>query len=105
MARPRVASLALVLRPNPGLAVTAKDAQVAAGGATAVLVQASEPDVAYQLQAAGVALGRPQSGNGGSLSLPTGPLAASTLFSVIATRAGDARSTTPLAASVSVSVV
>jgi hypothetical protein len=101
----RVLQLSLAVRPDTRLAVSAADAQVRANDATRIIVQGSEPDVSYQLVAAGQAVGAPLPGNGGDLALPTGPISAGTDFAVAATRGGDARSTTLLAATASVTLL
>jgi hypothetical protein len=59
------------------------------GTGTNVTVSLSESGVNYQLRNAlgNVNIGTPVSGNGGSIDLPTGNLAASTTFNVLATNA------------------
>ena len=100
----RLLRLALVLRPDTSLAVSVRDAQVSAGAATQVLIQASEPDVRYQLMVGDSLIGGAVAGNGGELALDTGPVSAATGFQVNAIRGGEVRSSVRLAASISVAL-
>lgn len=102
LALTRVIRFAVAVRPDPGLALAARDAAVTAGAGTVIVVAASEPDVVYQLTAGGSTVGKPRPGNGGPLELPTGPITAPTTFAVGAVRAGDPRCTATLAATVNV---
>lgn len=76
--------------PRADLALSVQPAAVAAGEAASVVVAGSEPGVVYQLLAgddvSAAPLGAPLTGDGGDLSLPTGPLAADTRLRVLARR-------------------
>jgi hypothetical protein len=78
--------LPVAVRPSAGLTVQARDATVASGGSTAILVQASEVGVGYQVMAGTTAVGAVVPAIGATLSLPVGPITATTTFSVVATR-------------------
>jgi len=82
----RCVRLSVAVRPDPSLAVRARDAEVPAGAAAAILVDASEPNVTYQLVAGGTPIGSALPGTGSTLVLPVGPLSATTTFSVTAVR-------------------
>lgn len=87
----RVFSLAVRVRPDPGLTLALRSESVAAGAGTELLVQASQEGVLYQLLAGKAAVGAALAGTGAEIALPTGPIEADTVFSVMATRADDAR--------------
>ncbi|MEP6734597.1 MAG: gliding motility-associated C-terminal domain-containing protein [Chryseolinea sp.] len=72
---------------NSALTVSASAASICAGSGTFVQVQASENGVSYQLRddATDAAIGSPFAGNGATINLPTGNLAATTTFNIIAT--------------------
>ena len=100
----RRARLPVALRPNPGLAVHAQDATVVTGTATIVLIDASQAGVAYQLKAGANPVGAAVTGTGGTISLPTGAIAAATTFSVAATRLDTANACATLAQTAAVAV-
>jgi hypothetical protein len=83
----RVVAVAIAVRPDPGLPVSVNASSVAAGEATSIQVGRSQPGVRYQLFAAATPVGVALEGNGGTLALPSGPIAAPTTFSVRARRA------------------
>ncbi|WP_157495000.1 hypothetical protein, partial [Flavobacterium sp. KJJ] len=71
---------------------------VCAGSGTNVTVALSEVGVSYQLRnASNVAIGTAVAGTGGTINLPTGNLAATTTFNVLATSCGNSvqMTTTP----------
>jgi gliding motility-associated-like protein len=73
--------------PSIGLAVTASINPVCSGGSSSIDVAASELGVSYQLRdASNILIGSAVVGTGASISLPTGALAATTTFNVLATR-------------------
>jgi gliding motility-associated-like protein len=73
--------------PSIGLAVTASVSPVCSGGSSSINVAASELGVSYQLRdASNILIGSAVVGTGASISLPTGTLAATTTFNVLATR-------------------
>jgi hypothetical protein len=78
--------LSVAVRPDPSLAVRARDSAVPANTATAILVDASEPGISYQVVAGGAPVGSAVPGTGATLALPVGPIAATTTFSVLAAR-------------------
>jgi len=96
--------LNVAVRPDPALTVRAKDAAVAANGSTAILVDGSEPGMSYQVMAGLAAVGAAQPGTGATLALPVGPLAATTTFSVTATRLQAPAATLTLSATATVKV-
>lgn len=75
--------------PNGGLAVGAAASAVCSGQSTTVTVASSEPAVTYQLRRSpdNSNVGGPVVGTGGTIALPTGTLATTTTFNVLATRA------------------
>jgi hypothetical protein len=82
----RVVSRRLLVRPNPGLAVTPLPAAVDYGTATQIRVASSQNGVSYRLDSEGTAVGSAVAGNRGDITLPTAPLTENTTFSVRATR-------------------
>ncbi len=78
--------LNVAVRPDPALAVHAQSDTVAPNSSTVILIDASEPGVSYQLMAGSTSVGAAQPGTGATLSLPVGPLTATTTFSVTAAR-------------------
>jgi hypothetical protein len=86
-----VLRLAVRVRPNAALAVTAKPDTVSKGGAAEIVVGASQPGVNYRLMAGSAPVGEALAGTGADLALPSGPIAADTTFSVTATRADNAQ--------------
>jgi len=82
------------LRPSAGVTLQAALSVVPQGGSTAILVLGSEAGMMYQAIAGANPASPALPGNGSTLALPVGPLTATTIFSVVASRA------TPPAASV-----
>jgi len=78
--------LSVAVGPNPKLTVRPRDDAVAAGAEGTVLVEASQPDVAYRLMAGAAPVGAAVKGTGATLFLSAGPITAATTFSVTATR-------------------
>jgi gliding motility-associated-like protein len=74
--------------PAVGLGVTASISPVCAGGSSSVNVAGSQVGVSYQLRnnSDNSLVGSAIAGTGASISLPTGVLAATTTFNVLATR-------------------
>ncbi|MBX2898529.1 MAG: gliding motility-associated C-terminal domain-containing protein [Cyclobacteriaceae bacterium] len=74
--------------PANSLSVTATISTVCAGGSSNIQVAASESGVSYQLRnnADNSTIGVPVTGTGGTIALPTGPLATTTSFNVLATQ-------------------
>lgn len=75
--------------PEAGLSVGAGADVLCSGDSTDITVAGSEIGVNYQLRAlpGNVNVGDPVAGTGETISLPTGPLTATTTFSVLAVRA------------------
>ena len=96
--------LPIAVRPNPRLSVRAQDATVTAGSATVILVDASQPGVSYQLRAGTATLGTAANGTGGTVSLPTGPIAAATTFAVAAARIDNAGANVTLTQTAAVAI-
>jgi gliding motility-associated-like protein len=73
--------------PNPALTVTGPVATLCTGGNASILVNNSEAGVNYQLRndADDSNIGAPVTGTGGIIALPTGALASTTTFNVLAT--------------------
>jgi hypothetical protein len=94
----------VTVRPDPALTVRAKDAAVAPNTSTAILVDGSEPGMSYQVMAGSTAVGAAQPGTGATLTLPVGPLAATTTFSVTATRLQTPAATLTLSTTATVKV-
>ncbi len=92
------------INPNPALTVTSSINPLCTGGSTTITVAASEVGVSYQLRDATNALvGSAVVGSGGTINLPTGNLAATTTFNVLAT-GGAACSSVQLSTTVTVTV-
>ena len=85
----RILNVSVAVRPRADLAVTAAASAVDPGGATVVRVDSSQPGVSYRLNVGDQPVGQSAIGNGGSLSLPTGPIARDTTFVVRAARTSD----------------
>lgn len=100
-----VLQLPLRLLPRTDLAVRAELDSVSAGQATTVWVTEPQPGVLYQLMAGDQALGDAVAGQGVALALPTGPIAQTTDFRLVATRADAPAARVSLATVVRVSVV
>jgi len=96
--------LNVAVRPDLALTVRAQAATVAPNTSTAILVDASEPGVSYQAMAGLAAVGAALPGTGATLSLPVGPLLATTTFSVTATRQQPPAATVTLSATATVKV-
>lgn len=94
----------VAVRPDLALTVRAQAATVAPNGSTAILVDASEPGMSYQLMAGLTPVGTAQPGTGATVSLPTGPLATATTFSVTATRLQAPAATVTLSGTATVKV-
>ena len=82
----RRSRLSVAVRPDPKLTVRARDDAIPSGQTTTILVEASEPGVAYRLMAGAAPVGAAMKGTGATLFLPAGPITATTTFSVTATR-------------------
>jgi len=81
-------SFNITVSVNPsslGRAVTAAAATVCTGGSTNIQVALSDNGVSYQLRNGTTNIGSPVTGTGGTISLPTGSIAATTTFNVYAT--------------------
>ncbi|MDN5205331.1 hypothetical protein QQ008_28360, partial [Fulvivirgaceae bacterium BMA10] len=75
----------VITTPNIGLTVSATTNPICNGASTNVTVASSENGVPYQLRTlADVDVGSPVNGDGGTINLPTGALAATTGFKVVA---------------------
>jgi gliding motility-associated-like protein len=80
------ASITVNAIPNTSLTTAATINPVCTGGTTTITVANSELNVSYQLRDASNAnIGAAVIGTGGTISLPTNPLAANTTFNVLAT--------------------
>jgi gliding motility-associated-like protein len=81
------ATVAVDVDPNPALPVTGPVATLCIGGIGSIRVDNSEVGVNYQLRnnAGNLSIGDPVAGTGGTIALPTGALAATTTFNVLAT--------------------
>lgn len=86
----RVVQVPIVVRPDATLAVSARQETVDNGAATDIVLQSSQPGVSYQLMSGQDAVGPPVRGSGAAITLPTGPIAAETTFTVVATRTDNA---------------
>ena len=78
--------LSVAVGPNPKLTVRPRDDAIPAGAEGTILVEASQPDVAYRLMAGAAPVGAAMKGTGATLFLSAGPITAATTFSVTATR-------------------
>jgi len=80
-------SIAVNPAPDTGLAVSTGSADICAGSDANVSVAGSVVGVSYQLRnaAGNVNVGTSVAGTGGAINLPTGTLAATTTFNVLAT--------------------
>jgi len=72
--------------PDATLAVSAAVSPLCTGGTTTVDIANSEVGVSYQLRNGVTTVGSAMAGTGATLSLPTGALAVTTTFNVLATR-------------------
>lgn len=73
--------------PNAGLTVRAYLNPVYSGESSAVLVDASEIGVNYQLRIGASNVGIPVAGDGGTVGMATGPITSATTYNVLATKA------------------
>ena len=74
------------INPNPALTVAATINPLCTGGSTTITVATSEVGVSYQLRdATNASVGSAVAGTGATINLPTGNLAATTTFNVLAT--------------------
>ncbi|MBX2894243.1 MAG: gliding motility-associated C-terminal domain-containing protein [Cyclobacteriaceae bacterium] len=98
------ALVAVDVDPNPALPVTGPVATLCTGGVASILVSNSEVGVNYQLRndADNSVVGTAVAGTGGIIALPTGALATTTAFNVLAT--GGVCAPVQLATVVSVTV-
>lgn len=94
----------VLLKPDAGLTVSAVASEVDSGGATEILLAASQTDAIYQLLIGGTVTGDPLPGTGENLTLPTGPLTADTTFVVRASRLLDATVTVELTQQATVTI-
>ncbi|MCU0837331.1 MAG: hypothetical protein MUE49_01250 [Rhodospirillales bacterium] len=101
----RRVTLAVTVRPNPALTVRAVNAAVAKDGETAIVVERSERGVDYQLLTGDTKVGEPIAGSGRSITLPTGPIAADTTFTIRATKTAVPAASIILASPVTVTVI
>ena len=98
-----LATVTVDINPNAGLTTAASVNPVCTGGNTSITVAASEIGVSYQLRdASNVNVGIAVAGTGGTISLPTGALAANTTFNVLAS--GGVCTAVQLTSTVSVTV-
>jgi hypothetical protein len=96
--------LNVAVRPDPALTVRAQNATVPQGTVTAILVEASELGISYQVFASGAAVGTALAGTGATLALPVGPITATTAFSVTATRLSTPAATVSLTQTATITV-
>jgi len=90
--------------PATGLTVGVTIDPVCTGGTSGVTVAASEVGVSYQLRndVGDVPVGSPVVGTGGTITLSTGPLSATTTFNILATAGGCASAELTATATVNV---
>ncbi len=83
-------STTVVISAPADVAVTAEVSSVCINTGTNILVASSSASTSYQLRnnADNSPVGAPLTGNGGTLSLPTGPLTSTTSYNVLATVTG-----------------
>ena len=83
-----LATVNVDINPNLGLATTASIDPVCSGGSSSITVAGSEAGVSYQLRddSNDSNIGSAVVGTGGIISLPTGALAITTTFNVLASR-------------------
>lgn len=98
----RVLQVPVFVRPDTRLSVSAKRDRVPKGSTTAIIVQRSQQNVAYQLMSGEKAIGQALPGTGTDIGLPTGPIEVDSLFSLIATRMDKTDIAVALTAQVSV---
>ncbi|HRL76976.1 MAG TPA: hypothetical protein PK440_17750 [Candidatus Accumulibacter phosphatis] len=98
----RVVAVAVLVRPNAALTVSAIADTVALNTGSQIVVEHSQAGVDYQLLCGQAAIGPSLPGNGASIVLPTGPIAADTTFSVAAARADKPEIAVVLAAQATV---
>lgn len=100
----RVVAVQVLVRPNAALRVSATADTVAVDMGTQIIVEKTQSGVVYQLLSGHAAVGSPLPGNGASIVLPTGPIAADTTFSVAAARADQPEIAVVLAAQATVTL-
>ena len=100
----RVVHVAVAVRPDARLPLSARLETVPKGGATDILVERSQMGVLYQLLTGDSAVGTPVPGNGATLALASGAIQTDTTFSVSAARADRPEISAMLKAQVSVKV-
>ena len=100
----RAVQVPIVVRPDATLPVSAKQETVDKGAGTEILLQSSQQGVSYQLMSGQDAVGSRVRGSGAAITLPTGPIAADTTFTVVATRADNAEITVVLKGRATVTV-
>jgi hypothetical protein len=93
----RVVGVAIRVRPDVTLPVSASADILSPGASTNVIVERTQSGVTYQLMNGETAVGTPTPGTGQTLTLPTGSIGGDTTFSVVAARADDPRITAVLA--------
>jgi hypothetical protein len=98
----RMVQVSVLVRPDATLPVSARMDTVVRGTGTDILVQRSQRGVTYQLMSGRTAVGSALPGTGADIALPTGAIAADTTFSVVATRADNAKIAAVLKAQTSV---
>ena len=96
--------LPVAVRPNPKLNFQTRDPVIASGASTQILLDASEQNVSYQLMSGGKAIGMALPGTGAQIPLPTGPLTATTTFSIVANRSPPPAASVTLAGTAMVTV-
>ena len=74
-----------------GKTVTASPATICSGNSTNINIALSESGISYQLRnnANNASIGSPVTGNGATISLPTGALTTTTTFNILATNPGN----------------
>ncbi|MFM9837513.1 MAG: PKD-like domain-containing protein [Cyclobacteriaceae bacterium] len=92
------AKIDVVVQASPlaNLGVTAAVPSVCPNGSTTINIQSSQVGVNYQLRNGTTNILTPIGGNGGILPLPTGPLATTTTFNIVATNANGSCAPVPL---------
>ncbi|CCD92152.1 hypothetical protein BRAO375_1920032 [Bradyrhizobium sp. ORS 375] len=94
----------VAVKPDPSCPVRAADAAVPAGNRTRILVDRTQPEMTYQLVAAGASIGAAQQGNGDTLAFITDPINANISFSITATRITPPAATVTLSATAPVTL-
>ena len=83
------ATITVTNNPNAALTVSAQDTEVCSGESTFITIQNSEAGIDYQLRndSDDSAIGSPITGDGNTISLPTGALTSETTFNIVASSA------------------